>query len=92
MKVNVLILLMTVFMVVFVIGAFQTWEFAVDHGIPIPWQVWGVFVIAVLWSYLLYKMPKRRKEIQDEAQAEIDRFNQSQEINPLLLINIVLKF
>ena len=24
------------------------------------------------------------KEIQDEAQAEIDRFNQSQEINPLL--------
>lgn len=37
-------------------------------------------------------LPKRRKEIQDEAQAEIDRFNQSQEINPLLLINIVLKF
>lgn len=65
MKVNVLILLMTVFVVVFVIGAFQTWEFAVDHGIPIPWQVWGVFVIAVLWSYLLYKMPKRRKEISD---------------------------
>ena len=41
---------------------------------------------------LQHDLPKRRKEIQDEAQAEIDRFNQSQEINPLLLINIVLKF
>lgn len=30
-------------------------------------------------------LPKRRKEIQDEAQAEIDRFNQSQEINPMLM-------
>ena len=41
---------------------------------------------------LQHDLPKRRKEIQDEAQAEIDRFNQLQEINPLLLINIVLKF
>ena len=41
---------------------------------------------------LQHDLPKRRKEIQDEAQAEIDRFNQSQEINPLLLINIVPKF
>lgn len=41
---------------------------------------------------LQHDLPKRRKEIQDEAQAEINRFNQSQEINPLLLINIVLKF
>ena len=32
---------------------------------------------------LQHDLPKRRKEIQDEAQAEIDRFNQSQEINPL---------
>lgn len=39
---------------------------------------------------LQHDLPKRRKEIQDEAQAEIDRFNQLQEINPLLLINIVL--
>ena len=38
------------------------------------------------------ELPKRTKEIQDEAQAEIDRFNQTQEINPILLINIVLKF
>ena len=38
------------------------------------------------------ELPKRAKEIQDEAQEEIDRFNQSQEINPILLINIVLKF
>ena len=37
-------------------------------------------------------LPKRTKEIQDEAQEEIDRFNQTQEINPILLINIVLKF
>lgn len=37
-------------------------------------------------------IPKRTKEIQDEAQKEIDSFNQSQEIRPILLINIVLKF
>lgn len=36
--------------------------------------------------------PKRQKEIQDEAQVEIDNFNRSQAINPILLINIVLKF
>ena len=34
----------------------------------------------------------RLKEIQDEAQAEIDSFNKTQEINPILLVNIVLKF
>ena len=38
------------------------------------------------------ELPKRTKEIQDEAQKEIDSFNQTQEINPILLINIVLKF
>ena len=37
-------------------------------------------------------LPKRRQEIQDEAQAEIDRFNQAQKINPVLMVNIVLKF
>lgn len=36
--------------------------------------------------------PKRVKEIQDDAQAEIARFNKSQAIRPILLINIVLKF
>ena len=38
------------------------------------------------------ELPRRAKEIRDEAQEEIDHFNQSQEINPILLINIVLKF
>ena len=38
------------------------------------------------------QMPKRQKEIQDEAKSEIDKFNQAQAINPILLINIVLKF
>lgn len=38
------------------------------------------------------ELPKRRKEIQNEAQVEIDNFNRSQAINPILLINIVLKF
>ena len=37
-------------------------------------------------------LPKREKEIRDEAQVEIDSFNRSQAINPLLSINIVLKF
>ena len=37
-------------------------------------------------------IPKRTKEIHDEAQKEIDNFNLSQEIQPILLINIVLKF
>lgn len=36
--------------------------------------------------------PKRVKEIQAEAQAEITRFNKAQAIRPILLINIVLKF
>ena len=36
--------------------------------------------------------PKRVKEIQDDAQAEITRFNNAQAIRPILLINIVLKF
>ena len=36
--------------------------------------------------------PKRVKEIQTDAQNEIDRFNKSQAIRPILLINIVLKF
>ena len=36
--------------------------------------------------------PKRVKEIQTEAQAEITRFNKAQAIRPILLINIVLKF
>ncbi len=38
------------------------------------------------------ELPKRQKEIEDEAKNEIDSFNRSQEINPILLINIVLKF
>lgn len=38
------------------------------------------------------ELPKCQKEIQDEAQVEIDNFNRSQTINPILLINIVLKF
>ena len=38
------------------------------------------------------ELPKRQKEIQNEAQVEIDNFNRSQAINPILLINIVLKF
>lgn len=38
------------------------------------------------------ELPKRQKEIQDEARVEIDNFNRSQSINPILLINIVLKF
>lgn len=38
------------------------------------------------------ELPKRIKEIEAEAQAEIDRFNQTQAIRPILLINIVLKF
>ena len=38
------------------------------------------------------ELPKRQKEIHDEAQVEIDNFNRSQSINPILLINIVLKF
>ena len=36
--------------------------------------------------------PKREKEIREEAQTEIESFNQSQAIRPVLLINIVLKF
>lgn len=38
------------------------------------------------------ELPMRTKAIQDEAQKEIERFNQAQAINPILLINIVLKF
>lgn len=38
------------------------------------------------------ELPKREKEIRDEAKIEIERFNQAQEIKPILLINIVLKF
>lgn len=65
MKTNILIIIMTAFMAVFVIGAFQTWEFSVDHNLPIPWQVWALFGVAIFWFYLLYRMPKRRKEIGD---------------------------
>ena len=36
--------------------------------------------------------PKRVQEVEAEAQKEIDDFNQSQEIKPVLMINIVLKF
>lgn len=36
--------------------------------------------------------PKRVREVETEAQREIDEFNQSQEIKPVLMINIVLKF
>ena len=38
------------------------------------------------------ELPKRMKQIEAEAQGEIERFNQSQAIRPILLINIVLKF
>lgn len=38
------------------------------------------------------EFPKRQNEIEDEAKNEIDSFNRSQEINPILLVNIVLKF
>ena len=41
---------------------------------------------------LQQEIPIREKEIRDEAQKEIDSFNKTQEINPFLLINIVLKF
>ena len=36
--------------------------------------------------------PKRVREVETETQREIDEFNQSQEIKPVLMINIVLKF
>ncbi len=36
--------------------------------------------------------PKRVKEIQTDAQNEINQFNKTQAIRPILLINIVLKF
>lgn len=36
--------------------------------------------------------PKRVKEIQADAQSEIEEFNQAQAIRPILLVNIVLKF
>ena len=36
--------------------------------------------------------PKRVREIQTDAQNEIDQFNKAQTIRPILLINIVLKF
>lgn len=36
--------------------------------------------------------PRRVREVEAEAQKEIDDFNQSQEIKPVLMINIVLKF
>lgn len=38
------------------------------------------------------ELPKRMKDIQAEAQSEIERFNQTQAINPILMVNIVLKF
>ena len=38
------------------------------------------------------EFPKRQNEIENEAKNEIDSFNRSQEINPILLVNIVLKF
>lgn len=38
------------------------------------------------------ELPRRIKEVEAEAQTEIDKFNQSQAIRPILLINIVLKF
>ena len=41
---------------------------------------------------LKQEVPEREKEIKYEAQKEIERFNKTQEINPVLLINIVLKF
>lgn len=37
-------------------------------------------------------VPKRIKDIQTEAQTEVDCFNESQAINPILRISIVLKF
>jgi superfamily II DNA/RNA helicase len=38
------------------------------------------------------ELPQRKEKICAEAKAEIERFNQSQAINPILTINIVLKF
>ena len=38
------------------------------------------------------ELSKRQQIIHDEAQAEIEKFKQSQAINPILRINIVLKF
>lgn len=38
------------------------------------------------------ELPMRIEEIKKDAKAEIERFNQTQEIRPILLINIVLKF
>lgn len=38
------------------------------------------------------ELSKRRQIIYDEAQVEIEKFKQSQAINPILRINIVLKF
>lgn len=40
---------------------------------------------------LQHDLPNAEKRFKTSA-GEIDRFNQLQEINPLLLINIVLKF
>lgn len=65
MKTNILIIIMTTFIVIFLIGVFQTWEYCVNHNIPVPWQVWAFLGVSVLWFYLLYKMPQRRKEIDD---------------------------
>ena len=65
MKTNILIIITTALMVVILIGAFQTWEYSVDHDIPMPGQVWAMANFAVVWFYILYRMPRRRKEIDD---------------------------
>jgi len=62
MRTNILIIIMSVFMAVFVIAAFQTWEFAVDHDIPPRGEVWALLAVSGGWFYLLGKMPRRRRE------------------------------
>ena len=73
MKRNILIIVMSVLMGIFVIAALQTWEYALDHGQPVPRQVWAMFLAAVGWFLWLRNMPRERKE---EIKSLIDRWTE----------------
>lgn len=64
---------MSLLMFVFVFAALQTWDYAVDHGLPVPWQVWALIATAVVWAIIASRLPRCWR---DEANHIIDRLNE----------------
>lgn len=67
-----LLVVMSFVMLIFLFAGVQTYDYAVTHGMPVPWQVYALFVIDALWVVMLFKLPRSWHEKIEDL---VDRLN-----------------